>query len=69
MAERLYAALRAAFAERGIAEFMIVVGDALAPAQAFYRKMGAEPAARIQVHGDAGSVLFVDRDRRKISPP
>lgn len=62
VAERLYRALRAAFAERGIAEFMITVGDALAPAQAFYRKMGAEPAARVQVHGDAGSVLFVDRD-------
>lgn len=69
VAERLYVALRAAFAGRGIAEFVIVVGDALAPAQAFYRKMGAEPIARVQVHGDAGSVLFVDRDRGKISPP
>jgi len=65
VAERLYTALRKAFAERGITDFMIVVGDALTPAQAFYRKMGAEPKTSVQVHGGVRSIVFVDRHRKQ----
>ncbi len=60
VAERLYNNLRDEFAERGIGEFKIMVGDALAPAQAFYRKIGAVPRASIEVHGGVGSTIFVD---------
>lgn len=63
VAERLYDRLRSAFAERGIGEFKIVVGDGLAPARAFYRKMGAVPKLRVQVHDGAGSTVFVDGQR------
>lgn len=61
VAARLYRNLRSAFAERGITEFKIVVGDMLAPAQAFYRKMGAEPKVTLQVHDGVGSTVFLDR--------
>lgn len=61
VAERLYLSLRRAFTERGITEFKIVVGDVLAPAQAFYRKMGAEPKMTLQVHDGVGSTVFLDR--------
>lgn len=60
IAEELYRSLRSAFAERSITEFKIVVGDTLAPAQAFYRKMGAERVASLQVHDGLGSTVFVD---------
>lgn len=61
VAERLYQSLRSDFAERGVTEFKIVVGDMLAPAQAFYRKMGAKPQVTLQVHDGAGSTVFLDR--------
>jgi len=61
VAERLYKRLREEFSARGITEFKIVVGDTLAPAQAFYRKVGATPVAAIEVHDRAGSTVFVDR--------
>lgn len=60
VAERLYNSLRHEFAARGISEFKIVVGDTLAPAQAFYRKVGAKPTAAVQVHDGAGSTVFID---------
>lgn len=60
VAERLYHRLRSALAERGMTKFRIVVGDDLAPAQAFYRKMGAKQVASLQVHDGAGSTVFVD---------
>jgi ribosomal protein S18 acetylase RimI-like enzyme len=60
VAEGLYKSLHNEFAARGIARFKIVVGETLAPAQAFYRKMGAAPAARIEVHSGARSTVFVD---------
>lgn len=61
VAERLYRSLRSAFVERGITEFKIVVGDSLAPAQAFYRKVGADPKMTIHVHKGIGSTVFVDK--------
>lgn len=58
-AERLYAELSAYFAERGLAEFKIVVGAALAPAHRFYRRMGAVPVAEIEVHQGVASTVYV----------
>lgn len=60
VAERLYKSLRNELTARGIKEFKIVVGDTLAPAQAFYRKMGATPRSTIQVHDGSTSTVFVD---------
>lgn len=61
VAERLYTKLRDEFKARGISEFKIVVGDALVPAQTFYRKVGAVPVATVEVHDGVGSTVFVDR--------
>lgn len=60
VAERLYQSLRAEFSARGIGQFKIVVGDVLAPAQAFYKKVGAIPMASIEVHDGVGSTVFID---------
>lgn len=60
-AAELYRELCEHFRQHGVADFKIVVGDALAPAQAFYRKMGAEPVSQITVHGDVTSTVFVHR--------
>jgi ribosomal protein S18 acetylase RimI-like enzyme len=60
-AERLYTELSAYFAERGLAEFKIVVGAALAPAHRFYRRMGAVPVAEIEVHKGAASTVYVQQ--------
>ena len=59
VAERLYNALVGHFRHRGVAAFRIVVGDALAPAHRFYRRMGAEPRSRTEVHAGQGSVVYV----------
>lgn len=59
IADALYGRLVEAFASRGIAAFRIVVGDALAPAHRFYRRMGATPAGRIEVHEGEGSRVYV----------
>lgn len=67
LAERLYNRLRDEFAARGISEFKIIVGDSLAPAQAFYRKVGAKPIAGIQVHNGVGSIVFVDANRERLN--
>jgi ribosomal protein S18 acetylase RimI-like enzyme len=57
-AQRLYEGLVAHFARQGEAAFCIVVGDALAPAHRFYRKMGAVPLAHISVHAGQGSTVY-----------
>ena len=59
VAERLYRRLQAHFSERGVGAFRIVVGDSLAPAHRYYRKMGAKPAGRIEVHAGEGSVVYL----------
>lgn len=60
-ADRLYEGLREFFAQRGCGEFKIIVGAALAPAHRFYRRMGAEPAAEVEVHPGALSIAYVQR--------
>jgi ribosomal protein S18 acetylase RimI-like enzyme len=60
VAELLYTKLRHEFKARGISEFKIVVGDALVPAQTFYRKVGAVPVMTVEVHEGISSTVFVD---------
>lgn len=58
IAEQLYRSLCKRFADQGKSNFCIVVGDALAPAHRFYKKMGAEPIGHIEVHSGQGSVVY-----------
>lgn len=57
--EELFRALTAYFKEKGVPRFRIVVGDALEPAHRFYKKMGAKPVSRVEVHKGSGSVIYV----------
>lgn len=59
VAESLYQALCKRFAGDGHGAFRIVVGEALAPAHRFYRKMGALPEANVEVHAGRESVIYV----------
>jgi len=58
-AESLYQELCEHFLKRGLPKFKIVVGSALAPAHKFYRRMGAQPAAEIEVHQGSASTVYV----------
>lgn len=60
VAERLYQRLKEHFRERGVLAFRIAVGDALASAHRFYRRMGAKQVARTEVHAGQGSVVYVE---------
>jgi GNAT superfamily N-acetyltransferase len=57
-ARNLYAALTSYFADQGVADFRIIVGDALGAAHHFYRKMGAVPVARVSVHRGTESIVY-----------
>lgn len=61
VAEHLYLRLIAHFNERGISEFKITVGEGLGPAHRFYRRMGAVPAAEVQVHNGERSQVYLHR--------
>jgi len=61
VAERLYRRLQEHFAERGVPAFRITVGDSLAPAHRYYKRMGAEAVSRVEVHAGEGSVVYVQR--------
>lgn len=58
-AENLYRALCERFSGRDLPAFKIVVGATLTPAHKFYRRMGAQPAAEIEVHQGATSTVYV----------
>lgn len=58
-AEILYQRLAAYFEQHGIPEFKITVGSTLEPAHRFYRKMGAEPVAELELHPRSHSVIYV----------
>lgn len=60
-AENLYQELCQHFLIRGLPAFKIVVGSALAPAHKFYRRMGAQPAAEIEVHQGSASTVYVQK--------
>ena len=61
VAERLYQRLSDALRDDGAEGFRIVVGEELAPAHRFYRRMGAEPVATTSVHGGAPSTIYLQR--------
>jgi ribosomal protein S18 acetylase RimI-like enzyme len=58
-AELLYLELCARFRSHGVKRFQIVVGSQLARAHGFYAKMGAKPAATVEVHKGVVSVVYV----------
>jgi GNAT superfamily N-acetyltransferase len=58
VAQRLYHALGDWFFQQGEMAFCIVVGEGLAPAHRFYRRMGAVPMAEISVHQGQASTLY-----------
>lgn len=60
-AEKLYLRLADHFHQRGVDEFQIVVGASLTAAHRFYKKMGAQPAGRIEVHQGQGSAIYLQR--------
>ena len=60
-ADRLYRALCSHFREQGVGAFRIVVGDTLAPAHRFYKRMGAKPVSTIRLHDNATSTVYVQR--------
>lgn len=59
VADRLYQRLVEHFRGEGLEAFRIIVGSALEPAHRFYRRMGAEPIATVEVHKGESSVLYV----------
>lgn len=58
VAQRLYNQLVERFRQDGEAAFCIVVGQRLAPAHRFYKRMGAVPVAQISVHDGQASTLY-----------
>jgi GNAT superfamily N-acetyltransferase len=61
VAQNLYTALETDLKTRGATKFQIVVGEQLAPAHKFYKKMGATPHTEIAIHKGAKSVVYVQR--------
>lgn len=60
-AARLYRSLSDYFRSRNVRRFKIVVGSALEPAHRFYQRMGAVPAAQVEVHSGERSILYVQQ--------
>lgn len=58
VSDRLYQALEQWFTQQGENVFCIMVGESLAPAHRFYRRMGAVPMAEISVHQGYTSTLY-----------
>jgi ribosomal protein S18 acetylase RimI-like enzyme len=60
-AEGLFRTLERRMKHAGIDRFRIIAGEALTPAHRFYRKMGAEDVAVVEIHAGARSVVFCKR--------
>jgi ribosomal protein S18 acetylase RimI-like enzyme len=60
-AEILYKQLCQHFTGCGVPSFKIVVGEALAPAHKFYRRMGAQPTTEVKVHKGSASTIYVQK--------
>ena len=61
-ADHLYRQLADFFASRGELQFKVIVGADLAPAHRFYQRMGAQPAAEIEVHQGERSIVYVQSE-------
>lgn len=59
IAQSLYNALIDEFRTLRVGEFRIVVGDELDAAHRFYKRMGAVPVERTEVHRGRGSTIYV----------
>ena len=59
IAESMYADLIEYFRQMQVAQFKIVVGEKLLPAQKFYVRMGAQPLAEMELHQGTKSVVYV----------
>ena len=59
LAESMYADLIDYFRQMQVAQFKIVVGEKLLPAQKFYVCMGAQPLAEMELHQGVKSVVYV----------
>lgn len=64
-ADRLYQSLVEYCECESIDGFKIIVGDGLAPAHRFYKRMGATSAGRIEIHAGEGSVIYVHKIAKK----
>ena len=59
VAQKLYKSLQIDLKSRGATRFQIVVGEDLAPAHKFYKKMGAMSHTETSVHGRAQSIIYI----------
>lgn len=58
-ASRLYRSLGEAFVGQGIDAYKVLVGDQLAVAHGFYKKMGATPVLTQRLHGGSSSTIYI----------
>jgi len=63
VADKLYEKLKIHFKSKNVNAFCIVVGSSLKNARSFYKRMGAHPSAKIEVHAGECSVVY----KQKIS--
>lgn len=59
VADRLYQRLVEHFRGKGLSAFRIIVGAPLEPAHRFYRRMGADAIAEVELHAGEASTLYV----------
>jgi ribosomal protein S18 acetylase RimI-like enzyme len=59
IADQLFSDLSRAFSDKGVTQFRIVVGESLAPAHCFYRRMGARALGEVFLHGKSRSMVYV----------
>lgn len=59
VADQLFCELSQVFSNKGIEKFKIIVGESLAPAHRFYRRIGALPESEIFLHGTARSIVYI----------
>lgn len=59
IADQLYHSLEAHFRKQKVEAFKIVVGEKLAAAHKFYRRMGAQPRTSIEIHSGDRSVVYI----------
>lgn len=63
VAERVYRRLINHCRASGVPAFKIIVGESLFPAHQFYRRMGAEVAGEVYIHGGERSLVYVQATR------
>ena len=64
-AHSLFQDLVGHFRQRSMFAFRIVVGEQLTIAHRFYKRMGAEPVGRVEVHQGQGSIIYIYHSKHK----